>query len=35
MVPEMTRRGAHIHVNLVFDYLSPRGSPLEPRRQRA
>jgi C4-dicarboxylate transporter DctQ subunit len=24
-VPEMTRRGAHIHVNLVFDYLSPNG----------
>ncbi len=24
-MPEMTRRGAHIHVNLVFDYLSPSG----------
>jgi C4-dicarboxylate transporter, DctQ subunit len=24
-IPEMTRRGAHIHVNLIFDYLSPTG----------
>jgi TRAP-type C4-dicarboxylate transport system permease small subunit len=22
-IPEMTRRGAHIHVNLIFDHLSP------------
>ena len=28
-VPEMTRRGAHIHVNLIFDYLGRRaGSTL-------
>ncbi len=25
-MPEMTRRGAHIHVSLIFDYLSPRGT---------
>jgi TRAP-type C4-dicarboxylate transport system permease small subunit len=25
-IPEMTRRGAHIHVNLIFDYLSPAGA---------
>jgi TRAP-type C4-dicarboxylate transport system permease small subunit len=24
-IPEMTRRGAHIHVNLIFDYLGPRA----------
>ena len=24
-IPEMTRRGAHIHVNLIFDYLTPNG----------
>jgi TRAP-type C4-dicarboxylate transport system permease small subunit len=24
-IPEMTRRGAHIHVNLIFDYLTPSG----------
>jgi len=24
-IPEMTRRGAHIHVNLIFDYLGPNG----------
>jgi TRAP-type C4-dicarboxylate transport system permease small subunit len=22
-IPEMTRRGAHIHVNLIYDYVSP------------
>ena len=22
----MTRRSAHIHVNLIFDYLSPTGA---------
>jgi TRAP-type C4-dicarboxylate transport system permease small subunit len=27
-VPEMTRRGAHVHVNLIFDYLSPAGARL-------
>ena len=25
-IPEMTRRGAHIHVNLIFDYLTPNGA---------
>jgi TRAP-type C4-dicarboxylate transport system permease small subunit len=24
-IPEMTRRGAHIHVNLIFDYLPLKG----------
>jgi TRAP-type C4-dicarboxylate transport system permease small subunit len=24
-MPEMTRRGAHIHVGLIFDALSPRA----------
>jgi TRAP-type C4-dicarboxylate transport system permease small subunit len=25
-MPEMTRRGAHIHVGLIFDYLAPRAA---------
>jgi TRAP-type C4-dicarboxylate transport system permease small subunit len=25
-MPEMTRRGAHIQVGLIFDYLSPRAA---------